>query len=55
MDKLQCTTCNTNVLARKNFVRFKCPKCGEVEIIRCSTCKNLGIKYTCSGCNFEGP
>ncbi|MBU5537249.1 MAG: DUF1610 domain-containing protein [Candidatus Aenigmarchaeota archaeon] len=55
MEELKCTSCGTNVLSKKNFVRFMCPKCGKVKIIRCSTCKNLGTKYTCKECNFEGP
>ncbi|MEM5802488.1 MAG: zinc finger domain-containing protein [Candidatus Aenigmatarchaeota archaeon] len=55
LEELKCTSCGTNVLSKKNFVRFMCPKCGKVKIIRCSTCKNLGTKYTCKECNFEGP
>ncbi|MBI2542763.1 MAG: DUF1610 domain-containing protein [Candidatus Aenigmarchaeota archaeon] len=55
METLQCTSCRINVLAKKNFVKFSCPKCGEVDIVRCSTCKNLGIKYSCNKCDFEGP
>ncbi|MBI2547627.1 MAG: RNA-binding protein [Candidatus Aenigmarchaeota archaeon] len=52
---LQCNTCGTNVLSKKNFVQLNCPQCGKTEIIRCSTCKNLGAKYRCKECNFEGP
>ncbi len=52
---LRCTSCNTNVLTKKYWVRFKCPACGEAEIIRCSTCKALSIKYTCPKCGFTGP
>lgn len=52
---LKCTTCKTNILAKDNFVKFKCPNCGEVEIVRCSTCKTLCNKYTCESCEFTGP
>ncbi|MEM5802186.1 MAG: zinc finger domain-containing protein [Candidatus Aenigmatarchaeota archaeon] len=52
---LKCSTCGTPVSAKRNFVRFKCPNCGEVEIIRCNTCKSLSNKYTCSKCLFTGP
>lgn len=55
MEELKCTSCGMNVLAKKNFVKFMCPKCGKLEITRCSTCKSLGTKYTCKDCGFEGP
>jgi len=54
MAELKCTSGGTNVMARKNFVRFKCPNCGEVEIIRCSQCKTASNKYVCT-CGFTGP
>jgi len=34
---------------------FKCPNCGEVEIVRCQRCKRMGLKYKCPKCGFEGP
>ncbi|TAL47216.1 DUF1610 domain-containing protein [archaeon] len=52
---MKCTTCNTDVLAKKNFVRFNCPDCGQVEIVRCLECKQRNAKYSCSGCAFQGP
>ncbi|MEM3727350.1 MAG: zinc finger domain-containing protein [Candidatus Bathyarchaeia archaeon] len=52
---LKCTSCNTNVLAKDNFVKFFCPNCGEELIVRCSTCKALGNTYKCKKCGFEGP
>jgi len=51
----RCTSCGANVFAKDNFVKFLCPNCGNIEIVRCSTCKNLSNKYTCSGCGFVGP
>ncbi|MCS7105743.1 MAG: zinc finger domain-containing protein [Candidatus Aenigmarchaeota archaeon] len=51
----KCSTCKVNVLAKENFVKFECPNCGETLIVRCSTCKALSNKYTCSKCGFTGP
>ncbi|MFH8092365.1 MAG: zinc finger domain-containing protein [Candidatus Aenigmatarchaeota archaeon] len=50
-----CTSCNTNLLGDVNFVQFKCPKCGETTIFRCSVCRKLSNIYKCSKCGFEGP
>jgi len=52
---MKCSSCNTHVLAKENFVKFNCPNCGESLIIRCSTCKALGNIYKCEKCGFEGP
>ncbi|MEM5829370.1 MAG: zinc finger domain-containing protein [Candidatus Aenigmatarchaeota archaeon] len=52
---LKCSTCNVNISAKRNFVKFNCPACGRTEIIRCSTCKALSNKYVCEECNFTGP
>ena len=41
--------------AKKNFVIFECPNCGETTIIRCNSCKALSIKYACPKCGFIGP
>ena len=35
--------------------RFRCPKCGEMTIIRCKKCKTLSTPYKCAKCRFEGP
>jgi hypothetical protein len=51
---LRCTSCNVDVLARPNYVRFPCPSCGKFEIVRCSRCKSLSIPYKCK-CGFVGP
>ena len=34
---------------------FKCPKCGEYEIIRSTFARENAIKYNCPKCGFEGP
>jgi len=53
--ELICTSCNTHVMAKKGYVKFKCPNCGEAVIVRCYTCKMLSRTYKCPKCGFEGP
>ncbi|MBU5688023.1 MAG: DUF1610 domain-containing protein [Candidatus Aenigmarchaeota archaeon] len=50
-----CTSCKTNLLGDTTFVHFKCPKCGEQDIFRCSKCRRLSNIYKCPKCGFEGP
>ncbi|NOZ82099.1 MAG: DUF1610 domain-containing protein [Candidatus Micrarchaeota archaeon] len=53
--ELRCTNCNISLVGQDNFVKFKCPSCGEGLIIRCSRCKRLSNPYKCEKCGFEGP
>jgi len=50
-----CTSCKTKIANLVASTRFKCPKCGKVEIIRCKGCRILGVKYKCPDCGFIGP
>lgn len=52
---LKCTSCGVSLIGQEDFVKFKCPNCGEVEIIRCRRCKQLSNRYKCTKCEFEGP
>ena len=52
---MRCSSCGVDIRAKDNFVKFKCPNCGEEVIIRCNTCKVLSNRYTCSKCGFVGP
>ena len=51
-DMMKCSSCNKEVT--DNYVRFKCPSCGN-EIIRCQECRERSGNYTCMECGFEGP
>lgn len=51
----KCLSCKKSVLNAKGNTRFKCPNCGEYEIIRCIDCRKRGTKYKCPKCGFEGP
>lgn len=50
-----CSSCKSSLTNLSGSTSFKCPKCGKIEIIRCSHCRKIGAKYTCSNCNFSGP
>lgn len=52
---LKCRTCGISLVGQEGFVKFKCPACGEDEIIRCHRCKKLSVPYKCKKCKFEGP
>jgi Zn-ribbon RNA-binding protein len=52
---LKCTSCRVKILSSDASVRFMCPNCGKIEIIRCKKCRVESIPYTCSECGFEGP
>ncbi|PIN69673.1 RNA-binding protein [Candidatus Woesearchaeota archaeon CG11_big_fil_rev_8_21_14_0_20_43_8] len=54
-DEIMCSSCKRRVTNMVGTTHFKCPKCGEVEIVRCTHCRELASKYKCHGCGFEGP
>ena len=51
----KCTSCNKDVANLSGVVTFKCPNCGEEEIVRCPHCRKIATKYRCKKCEFEGP
>lgn len=53
--KITCTSCKKDIANDTGTVRFKCPNCGNVEIVRCKHCRVTAVKYKCSECGFEGP
>ena len=36
-------------------VRFLCPQCQKVEIVRTRNEREIVAQYTCPGCGFIGP
>ncbi|MBS3104758.1 RNA-binding protein [Candidatus Woesearchaeota archaeon] len=50
-----CTSCKKRITNTIGSTRFKCPKCGQVELVRCNHCRKIAAKYKCSSCGFEGP
>ena len=53
--KLNCVSCNRNILEFESYTRFNCPNCNEFEIVRCERCKKLSNEYICEKCKFVGP
>jgi len=51
----KCSWCNRIIVPKENFVKFPCPNCGGVIIVRCSKCRELGRPYKCPKCGFQGP
>jgi hypothetical protein len=50
-----CITCKQPITGQAGAAKFKCPKCGKYEIIRCAHCREIAAKYQCPECKFEGP
>lgn len=50
-----CISCKTKIGNLVGSTKFKCPKCGKQDIIRCERCRRLGVKYICESCKFSGP
>jgi predicted RNA-binding Zn-ribbon protein involved in translation (DUF1610 family) len=47
-----CSSCGRQT---KDYTAFKCPNCGESEIIRCQHCREILNEYVCSKCGLRGP
>ncbi|MEE9223315.1 MAG: zinc finger domain-containing protein [Thermoplasmata archaeon] len=54
MEEQRCSSCGAILFGEGNVV-FKCPKCHESEIGRCSNCRDQSVTYVCKACGFEGP
>ncbi|HIH25182.1 RNA-binding protein [Candidatus Woesearchaeota archaeon] len=52
--ELKCNSCSTRLTNLNGSVVFKCPKCNEHDLIRCTHCRKIVAKYECS-CGFSGP
>jgi len=47
-----CISCGVD---SDKVVKFHCPNCGEVLIVRCSRCRRTAEPYKCPKCGFVGP
>jgi len=54
-NQLKCSSCKKRIANMRGTSKFKCPKCGKYDIIRCQHCREIVAKYRCPGCEFEGP
>jgi len=50
-----CGATGKKVVNDLGAVVFKCPKCGEHEIVRSTNARRNALKYSCPGCGFTGP
>ncbi|RLI30522.1 RNA-binding protein [Candidatus Bathyarchaeota archaeon] len=50
-----CTSCGRTIIPMERYVRFSCPNCGQITIIRCEKCRKFGRPYKCAKCGFVGP
>ncbi|MBN2454100.1 DUF1610 domain-containing protein [Candidatus Woesearchaeota archaeon] len=49
-----CLSCKKKI-TNLSVTRFMCPECGKYEIVRCKSCRENAVKYTCPKCGFTGP
>ena len=54
MESKNCSSCKKKIDNDKGNVIFKCPQCGDIEIVRCKVCRSNATKYHCA-CGFTGP
>ncbi len=52
---IYCSSCKKDISNLKGSVKFLCPNCGKIEIVRCVDCRKRGVRYKCPECGFEGP
>lgn len=43
------------VINEAGSTSFKCPACGDSEIVRTKQARELSKEYTCQKCKFVGP
>jgi len=55
MEVKKCISTNKRVDNDPGSISFKCPKCGDFEIVRSTYARQNAIKYTCPSCGFVGP
>jgi hypothetical protein len=53
--KEECASCKKSLANAKGSVKFRCPNCGEAEIVRCGHCREIVAQYECPKCKFVGP
>ncbi|MFA6089103.1 MAG: zinc finger domain-containing protein [Candidatus Woesearchaeota archaeon] len=51
----RCTSCKKQITNDKGAAVFNCPNCGKTKVIRCTKCRQIVSKYTCTACGFTGP
>jgi predicted RNA-binding Zn-ribbon protein involved in translation (DUF1610 family) len=55
MESKRSTAMGVSIVNDKGSVSFRCPKCGETEVIRSRYERENAVKYACAKCGFSGP
>ncbi|MBM1154617.1 DUF1610 domain-containing protein [archaeon] len=55
VEPVRCSWCGKIIWPGESWVKFPCPNCGRVLIIRCERCRKLVRPYKCVHCGFMGP
>ncbi len=55
MVEMMCASCKKKVTNTVGTAEFRCPSCDKTKITRCRNCRQIGARYRCSECGFEGP
>ncbi|MFC1801558.1 zinc finger domain-containing protein [Nanoarchaeota archaeon] len=55
MEEKICMSCKKRISNIAGSTEFKCPKCGDHQMIRCGSCRTIAAPYKCPKCGFEGP
>ena len=55
MESKRSTAMGVAIVNDKGSVSFRCPKCGETEVIRSRYERENAVKYACAKCGFSGP
>ena len=51
----KCLSLNISITNDRGAVSFKCPNCGDYEIVRSTKARKIAATYTCPKCGFVGP
>ncbi|HLC56308.1 MAG TPA: zinc finger domain-containing protein [Candidatus Nanoarchaeia archaeon] len=53
--EMHCSSCKTQITNISGTVKFKCPSCGNTDLVRCTHCREIAARYKCESCEFSGP
>ncbi|MBI3032646.1 DUF1610 domain-containing protein [Candidatus Woesearchaeota archaeon] len=52
---IKCVSTGQKIANDIGSVTFKCPQCGDYEIVRSEYARVIAAPYKCPKCSFEGP
>jgi len=51
--KIICTSCKTSITNIKGSVELDCPNCGNLKLVRCYKCRELGTNILAQHVIFQ--